>query len=100
LLSRAPDMDRPKLRSPLAYEVLAYLAENPSAQDTLEGIVEWWLLERYITAESRKVQEALSELTDRGLLLERRNGAARLHYRVDPGRLDEVRSLLAERGAP
>ena len=91
-------MDRPKLHSPLAYEVLAYLAENPAAQDTLEGIVQWWLLERYIAEETQKVREAVSELTARGLLLERRNGSSRLHYRIDPGRLDEVRSLLAERG--
>ena len=97
LLSSAVPMDRPKLRSPLAYEVLAYLADHPAAQDTLEGIVQWWLLERYIADETKKVQEAILELTARGLLLERRNGSARLHYRIDPGRLDEVRSLLTER---
>lgn len=90
-------MDRPKLRSPLAYEVLAYLADHPAAQDSLEGIVQWWLLERYIADETKKVQDAILELTARGLLLERRNGSAHLHYRIAPGRLDEVRSLLAER---
>lgn len=90
-------MDRSKLRSPLAYEVLAYLADHPAAQDSLEGIVQWWLLERYIADETKKVQEAVLELTARGLLLERRNGSSHLHYRIDPGRLDEVRALLAER---
>jgi hypothetical protein len=90
-------MDRPKLHSPLAYEVLSYLADHPSAQDTLEGIVQWWLLERYIADETRRVREALSELTARGLLLERRNGLSRLHYRINPGQMEEIRSLLAQR---
>jgi hypothetical protein len=85
------------LHSPLAYEVLAYLADHPAAQDTLEGIVQWWLLERYIADETQKVREALAELTRQGLLIEKRNGGSRLHYGIDPGRLEEIRSLLAQR---
>src|SRR5918911_1556857 len=27
----------------IAYNILAYLAENPDAQDTMEGIIGWWL---------------------------------------------------------
>jgi hypothetical protein len=90
-------MEKPRLHSPLAYEVLAYLADHPAAQDTLEGIVQWWLLERYIADETQKVREALAELTRQGLLIEKRNGGSRLHYGIDPGRLGEIRSLLAQR---
>jgi hypothetical protein len=27
------------------YEILEYLLRNPDAGNTIEGIVEWWLLE-------------------------------------------------------
>lgn len=37
-------------------EILAYLAENPDAQDTLDGIVQSWLWDRHTKAE---VQTAL-----------------------------------------
>lgn len=90
-------MEKPRPHSPLAYEVLAYLADHPEAQDTLEGIVQWWLLERYIADETQKVREALVELVRQGLLIEKRNGSSRLHYRIAPGRQEEIRSVLAQR---
>ena len=44
--------------SKIGNEILAYLVDHPKTQDTLEGIVEWWLLERAI-----KYQEAQFETT-------------------------------------
>ena len=47
-------------------EILAYLVDHPKARDTLEGIVEWWLLEREIKFETARVKEALSNLVAGG----------------------------------
>jgi hypothetical protein len=83
--------------SPVAHELLAYLGEYPEAQDTLEGIVEWWLLEREITKQTAAVQEALAELVMRNLVLERKGGDERIHYRLNRQRQDEITALRRHR---
>jgi len=35
----------------ISLKILAYLLNNPNAQDTLEGISEWWLLDQDIKNE-------------------------------------------------
>ena len=63
-------------------EILAHLAAHPHSEDTLEGIVEWWLLERTIERGLRDVEGALESLVEAGLL-ERRGGAgAQPRYRL------------------
>ena len=54
----------------IAHEILAYLAEHPEAEDTLDGIVRWWLLEQKIKYQTNMVREAIAELVGEGLLLE------------------------------
>ena len=83
--------------SQVAYELLAYFAENPEAQDTLEGIVEWWLLEQEIKKRLVVVQEALAELLARGLVLERKGRDGRMHYRINRRKRDEIATLLKQR---
>jgi hypothetical protein len=77
-------------------EILAYLAENPDAQDTLDGIVEWWLLEQGIKNRTAEVREALAELLGKGLVLERTGRDARSHYRINRQKADEISSWLKE----
>ena len=55
--------------SDLATEILSYMARNPKASDTLEGIVEWWLLEHRIRSRTALVQAALGELVERRLMI-------------------------------
>ena len=43
------------------YQILAYLVEHPKAQDTVEGIVEWWLLERAIKYQKTQIVKAIAE---------------------------------------
>lgn len=52
----------------IAGEILEYLADHPDASDTLEGIVQWWLLERRIEHEVVFVESVLSELVEKGLI--------------------------------
>jgi hypothetical protein len=52
----------------LAARVLDYLKSRPQSQDTLVGIVEWWLLEQQIVASVVSVQEVLETLVSRGLV--------------------------------
>jgi DNA-binding MarR family transcriptional regulator len=77
-------------------DVLTYLVNNPDAQDTLEGIAEWWLLERKIESRAAKVKEVLAELVAKGLILERRGSDSRLRYLINTDSQDEIRALLSK----
>ncbi len=77
-----------KFRSPLAAEILSYLKDHPDAQDTKEGIVEWWLLHQ--RAES--VDSALTELVDQHFLVQFKGADAKMHYRIAPGIRDQLQN--------
>lgn len=64
-------------------EILAYLLEHPDAQDTLEGIVQWWLLERKIKYQTAMVKETLEELVEKGLIVEYRNEKSQPRYQLN-----------------
>jgi hypothetical protein len=83
-----------KSKSQIGYQILAYLVEHPEARDTLEGIVEWWLLERQIKFHTARVKEALSELVAKGLVIEQKEYDSKIHYRVNQSRLEEIRELF------
>lgn len=78
--------------------VLAYLAENPDAQDTLEGIAEWWPLGTDVKPNISLVEETLTGLVDRGLVLARKGKDARTYYKVNRRRLREIKRLLKRAG--
>ena len=80
--------------SRVGYQILTYLVEHPEAQDTLEGIIEWWLLERQIKFQTARVKEALSELVAKGLVIEQKEYDSKIHYRVNQSRLEEIRELF------
>jgi hypothetical protein len=74
----------------ISREILAYLEEHPLAQDTLEGIVEWWLLQQNIQRSTRKVEAALADLVKQGLLLEYEGQDQRRHYRLNPRKVNDT----------
>ena len=78
----------------IAHEILVYLTEHPHAQDTMEGIVQWWWLEREILRSMSKVQTALAELMAQGLVLEREGQDKRGHYRINRRKSTAIRALL------
>jgi hypothetical protein len=89
------NFDLPIKNTPqIGYQILTYLAEHPEAQDTLEGIVEWWLLERQIKFQTARVKEALSELVVKGLILEKKGPDSQTHYRINQKKYEEIKKLV------
>ena len=76
---------------------VAYLAEHPDAQDTLEGIVQWWLLEQKIKYQTNMVKEVLTELVGKGLLIEYKSRDSQIHYRTNQSKYEEIQKLLKKR---
>jgi hypothetical protein len=75
-------------------KILEYLYDNQGAQDTLEGIVQWWLLERHIRQQYTLVRKALSDLVDRGLIIEVKESDTNIFYRVNSNKIEEIKSIL------
>ena len=86
-----PDM------SEVAHQILTYLIENPEAQDTVEGIVDWWLLDREIQRQTAKVNEALSELVAKRFILARKGKDSRIHYRINRSKVGQIRDLIKQK---
>lgn len=91
-----PDQIKDKQKE-IAYEILHYLVDNPNAQDTLEGIVTWWLLVRTIKHQTVVVKEALAMLVEDGLVIAQQGRDSRTHYKINLRRRRKIISLLRQR---
>jgi hypothetical protein len=78
------------------YQILAYLVEHPESQDTVEGIMEWWLLERAIKFQEIKIIKALSELASKGLIIEHKSRDSQIHYRINQNKYEEIQKLIEQ----
>jgi hypothetical protein len=81
---------------PIANEILAYLVKHPEAQDTLEGITEWWLLEQRIRYAVAEVDGTLNNLLAEGLLMTRQCADGRTYYGLNRAKEREIRRYLRE----
>jgi hypothetical protein len=81
-----------------AYEILAYLSDNPASEDTLDGI-HWWLLRRYVQRSTHELERALAGAVDAGWIQERHGGDGRRLYRLNPTRAGELKTLLSAHSA-
>ena len=81
--------------------ILQCCLSKPERQDTLEGWVQWWLMEHEISWAVTEIKKALEELVKRNLMIGRAGADGRVHYRVNQQRLEYIRKTLAkERHAP
>jgi hypothetical protein len=80
----------------LARRILSYLADNPEANDTPEGIAQWWLLDRQIREQVAAVRQVLAELTAEGWLLASNTVGSGTRYRLNPARREEILELVGE----
>jgi DNA-binding MarR family transcriptional regulator len=83
-------------RGSLLFQVLEYLADHMEAEDTLQGIVEWWLLEQRIKYETAHVKRALQELIAKGLIVEVTGPGRDTSYRINNQKRGEIESLLKQ----
>jgi hypothetical protein len=73
----------PSLPSP-APEILDYLARQPGAQDTIEGILHWWVLDAYIRNWTPKIAKTVAQLVERGFLEENPSSDGKIFYHISP----------------
>lgn len=52
----------------LANEITRYLQEHEGAADTLEGVIQWWVLRQRLQEERSKVERAMSYLCEQGIV--------------------------------
>jgi hypothetical protein len=71
----------PPLSSP-APEILDYLARQPGAQDTIEGILHWWVLDSCIRTWTPKISKTVEQLVERGLLEEKPSSDGKIFYHI------------------
>jgi hypothetical protein len=64
----------------LADEVERYLAVHPTAADTAQGILRWWLPRGHADASADQLKRALDLLVGRGAIVERRMADGRSIY--------------------
>jgi hypothetical protein len=83
-------------KSRIACDILAYLSRHPHARDTLEGIVEWWLLEQAIRYHTKLVKEALSELVEQGLIMEMAHRDGSVRYEIAGGKKEEIKRIVRQ----
>jgi len=79
----------PRLPSP-APEILDYLARQPGAQDTIDGILQWWVLDSCIRSWTPKIAKTVARLVERGFLEEKPSADGKIFYRISPRYLSTV----------
>jgi hypothetical protein len=75
---------------------LSYLSEHAGAQDTFEGIVEWWLLEQRIRLRTAEVREVLDDLTAGKLIVGSAGPDSRTRYHINRRKVKAIRAMLEE----
>jgi hypothetical protein len=74
---------KPSLPSP-APEILDYLARHPEAQDTIDGILHWWVLDSCIRSWAPKITETVGQLVEQGFLERKPPTGGHTFYCISP----------------
>jgi uncharacterized protein with von Willebrand factor type A (vWA) domain len=87
--------DDSKTGTPRAYRlILAYLADNPDAADTIDGVFNWWLLREQSAFRMQEVEEALSELVSQGIVIRRTGEDSRDRYQINRTQYEDILKIL------
>jgi hypothetical protein len=82
----------------LKQRILSYLVEHPNAEDTVDGIRQWWLLDQLIRTSAHDVETALSCLVEEGWLLRIRRMDSADCYKVNTAKRQEIMDSSLQRG--
>jgi hypothetical protein len=80
--------------SRVARAILDYLRQNPSAQDTLSGITEWWLPRQQIRTQTTTVKDALALLIANELIVEVKGKDSQSHYRINDRKWAQIQTMF------
>jgi hypothetical protein len=89
--------DQKKKKKELAEEILQYLIDHPNAQDTLKGVVSWWLLKGTIKHQTALVKEVVDQLVADGLVIAQQGSDSQTLYKINRRRRRKIISLLRHR---
>ena len=81
-------------QSELARDILSYFLKHPEAQDTLQGVVEWWLLEERIHTVSAEVEAVLKDLVEKKWVREFFGPDNQVRYAIRNDRIDEITQFI------
>jgi hypothetical protein len=93
------DLSEPRLSSP-APEILDYLARQPEAQDTIDGIIHWWMLDARTRKWAAKIEEAVAQLGEQGFLERKPSADGKVFYRVSAHYLATLRQRRPRNSTP
>lgn len=77
-----------------SHKILGYLMENPDARDTLEGIVDWWLLQQDIKRNVALIKKTVQGLIHRGFLHERKGADGTKYYQLNSEKLSDISEFI------
>ena len=86
--------------STIRADILSYLLTHKAAQDTVEGIVDWWLLEETIKRRTEEVQQVLDQLVTEQLIIARTSKDSKTRYGINKQKLNRIREILKEQRGP
>ena len=89
----------PPFPSP-APEILDYLARHPEAQDTLDGILHWWVLDSCVKRWAPRIAETVAKLVEQGFLKEKLSSDGQTFYRVSPYYLSTLQKQPTQLSTP
>ena len=83
-----------------APEILDYLSRHPDAQDTIDGIMHWWVLDACIRNWAPKIAETIEQLVQQGFLERKPSADGHIFYRVSPEYLVTLKKTAAASDNP
>jgi hypothetical protein len=89
----------PPLPSP-ASEILDYLTRHPDAQDTLDGILHWWVLDSCVKRWAPRIAGTVTKLVEQGFLEEKLSPDGQTFYRVSAHYLSTLQPPPPTESAP
>jgi hypothetical protein len=78
--------DEEQLADEVAQEILAYLDIHPDAADSIEGVVQWWIVQQRYLRGLHTVGRALDRLVAEGEVERVQGPDGRPLYRAGPAR--------------